>query len=99
VGKYLEIARRVSEGRQTPSVIAGRGQGDEGYAKNALYAVGPDSRRLLAAGWTPKVRSGKTIWASPRTGFWYSQEVALELVRLDERPPGPNLRDEGASDA
>ncbi len=43
-----------------------------------------DERRLLAAGWSPKDRCGPlklTIWASPETGFYCSQEVALH--RLD----------------
>lgn len=47
-----------------------------------------DERRLLAAGWRPKHGCGPlgiTIWASPETGFYCSQEVALH--RLDNPPP------------
>ena len=47
---------------------------------------GGDESRLLAAGWTPKIRCGLTIWENPDTGFYYSQEVAL--LRRGERTDG-----------
>lgn len=31
---------------------------------------------LVAAGWHPKERCGKTIWRHPETGFYYSEEMA-----------------------
>ncbi len=43
---------------------------------------GEDEERLLAAGWTPKERGGLLIWASPETGFYCSQEVALHRLKL-----------------
>ena len=39
----------------------------------------PEVRKLQAAGWKPKERCGKIIWQSPENGFWYSQEMALQL--------------------
>jgi hypothetical protein len=44
---------------------------------------GEHKRRLIAAGWEPKKRGGLLIWASPETGFYCSQEVAL--LRLETR--------------
>jgi hypothetical protein len=40
---------------------------------------GEEERRLTAAGWKPKERCGKTIYQSPKRGFWYSQKIALHL--------------------
>ena len=42
---------------------------------------GEEERMLIAAGWTPKERSGLVIWANPETGFYCSQEVALHLLK------------------
>jgi hypothetical protein len=39
-----------------------------------------EARRLVAAGRKPKIRLGKTIWQRPDTGFWVSQEIALQLL-------------------
>src|SRR5215212_9282962 len=41
---------------------------------------GEDERRLIAAGWEPKERCGKTIWKRPENGFYYSQEMAVRLL-------------------
>ncbi len=41
---------------------------------------GEDERRLIAAGWEPKERCGLLIWASPETGFYCSQGVALHRL-------------------
>lgn len=52
---------------------------------------GPDERRLIAAGWTPKDRCGPlglTIWANPETGFYCGQEVALHRLE-DPLPRSP----------
>lgn len=46
-------------------------------------APGAEALELEAAGWEPKERCGKTIWANPQTGLWYSEEMALELLRLE----------------
>lgn len=51
-------------------------------ARAGALARGDDERRLLTAGWSPKVRSGLVIWANPETGSYCSREVALH--RLDQ---------------
>ena len=40
----------------------------------------PEEIDLVAAGWTPKKRLGKSIWQSPENEFWYSQEIAWQLL-------------------
>ena len=52
----------------------------------------PEVCNLKAAGWKPKRRCGKTIWESPENGFWYSQEMALELLRLDPLAQSPHYQ-------
>ncbi len=42
---------------------------------------GEQECRLIAAGWKPKERGGLVIWANPKTGFYYSEEVALHLLK------------------
>ena len=86
MGRYLDIARKVSEGQATPPVSQGVEVGGD-CEKSEISEKSPEHRRLLAAGWKPKARCGEVIWASPQSGFWYCQEVALEVLRLDERPP------------
>ena len=86
MGQYLDKARKVSE-EQASSPISEGAIPDGGYEKSEINAKSPEQRRLLDAGWMPKVRRGKTIWASPQTGFLYSEEIAFELLRLDEVPP------------
>jgi hypothetical protein len=41
---------------------------------------------LRAAGWESKKRGQKTIWESPDNGFYYSQEMAIEIVREGAKP-------------
>ncbi|MDP9439433.1 MAG: hypothetical protein M3P49_11935 [Actinomycetota bacterium] len=47
---------------------------------------GAEAKRLLAAGWSPKERSGRVIWRKPG-GSWYGEEVALLLLARDRGPP------------
>jgi hypothetical protein len=42
---------------------------------------GEEERRLIAAGWKPKERGGFVIWENPEASFYYSQEVALHLLK------------------
>ncbi len=86
MGRYLDIARKVSEGQASPPVSEGVAP-NGGCEKSEISEKSPEHRRLLDAGWVPRARRGKTIWASPQTGFWYSEEMAFELLRLDEVPP------------
>jgi hypothetical protein len=86
VGRYLDIARKVAnEGQKSPP--ASEDMPAESCAKSEISIKSPEQAHLLAAGWEPKVRCDRTIWESPRTGFWYSEEVALEMVRLDDGLP------------
>jgi hypothetical protein len=41
-----------------------------------------DERRLIAAGWEPKERCGKTIWKRPDNGFYCSQETAAHFLNI-----------------
>jgi hypothetical protein len=86
VGRYLNIARRLS-GRQATYPIGEGNLPDRGSEISEKSEISPEHRRLLGAGWLPKVRCGQTIWASPQSGFWYSQDIALELLQLDDKPP------------
>ena len=64
---YLELARRAQGTESEPKAVTNTQETD------------PETRRLLAAGFEPKERGGKTIWQRPDTGFWVSQEMALHL--------------------
>ncbi len=67
--------------------------GSEQYKLQGVNCYSEDSRlevrNLIAAGWKPKERCGKTIWQSPENGFWYSRDMALELLRLDPLANAP----------
>jgi hypothetical protein len=58
-------------------------EGDRAPAEVADMQTAGDTevRKLLAAGWKPKVRCGKVIWESPHNGFYYSQEMALHILQ------------------
>ena len=57
---------------------------DAGCEESEVSAVSREHRRLLAAGWNPKVRLGKTIWERPDNGFYVSEEMALHLLDGNE---------------
>jgi len=59
---------------------------DTQTAEKVRGSWGEEERRLIAAGWKPKERGGFLIWASPETGFYCSQEIALH--RLEDREAG-----------
>jgi hypothetical protein len=63
---------------------------DEKRCRVHLMQLDPSVHQLAVAGWNPKGRCGKTIYQSPRNGFWYSQEMALVLLRQqnDDRGRG-----------
>jgi hypothetical protein len=79
VSSYLELARRararLNESGLRPASEAG---GDVQIVRP--IHLDPEGRRLEAAGFKPKERSGKIIWQRPDTGFWVSQEMALHLL-------------------
>ena len=91
MGKYLDLIEAADRARRSPTrtpLAADRntasGVADNGKNPMPLTA-GPETHSLLAAGWRPKVRLGKTIWQRPDTGFWVSQEVALYLLESKSR--------------
>ena len=49
--------------------------------------LGPETHKLQTTGWKPKERCGKTIWQSPESSFWYSQEMALVLLERQNNDP------------
>ncbi len=56
-----------------------------------------ERRRLLAAGWEPKEKGGKSVWRNPKNGFWYPQRVAMAL--LGESPEREDVPDEPEGEA
>jgi hypothetical protein len=36
---------------------------------------------LVAAGWEPEEREGETVWRNPENDLWYSQGVAIAILR------------------
>ena len=90
MGKYLELIRGV-RGRELEKT---RAESREGEKAEALALESPNGRRLVGAGWKPKVSfGGKVIWQRPDNGFYYSDEAALCLLSrmegsLQERGKG-----------
>ncbi len=78
MGRYLDIAKGVS-----PKV-------PESASRSAdlVDLTKPESenaRRLLEAGWKPKVSfGGRVIWERPDNGFYRSEEAAICLLELSE---------------
>ena len=40
-----------------------------------------ERRELIAAGWDPRDVEGRLVWQSPANGYWYPQDLALQLAR------------------
>jgi hypothetical protein len=77
MGKYLELIRGV----RRPELEKIRAESREREKAEALAAESANGRRLVAAGWKPKVSfGGKVIWQRPDNGFYYSEEAALCLM-------------------
>ena len=53
-----------------------------------------ERRELITAGWDPRDVEGRVVWQNPANGYWYPQDLALQLVRPAMRPP-PHYRGEG----
>ena len=76
---------KAPDGALTKPTILSRGAGQtqnvtDTWTTGVGSINGEDERRLIAAGWEPKERCGLIIWASPETGFYCSQEVALHRL-------------------
>jgi hypothetical protein len=74
LGRYLDIAKGIPRTVPEPPT----------RSANPTELTRPDNesaRRLLKAGWKPKVSfGGKVIWERPDTGFWVSEQMALHLL-------------------
>jgi hypothetical protein len=88
MGKYLELleenrrkrAASTEAGRSAPARNA---EARDPSAVSEADASGLEPTvafELRRRGWKDKVRSGKTIWQNPATGFYCSQEVAIHIV-------------------
>jgi hypothetical protein len=54
-------------------------------------SVEEDRKRLLTAGWEPRIRGGLIVWHRPDgCGSWYSQEVAVEILEALENETKPD---------
>ena len=75
MGRYLDIAKGVSP--RVPESVS-----------RSVDLTKPDSenaRRLLKAGWKPKVSfGGRVIWERPDDGFYRSEDAAICLLELTE---------------
>ena len=63
---------------------------DEKRCRGHILQLDPPIHQLVVAGWSPKERCGKTIYQSPKSGFWYSEKMALVLLehQNDDRGRG-----------
>jgi hypothetical protein len=81
MGKYLELIREVRR-RELEET---RAESREGEKAEACASESANGRRLVAAGWEPKVSfGGKVIWQRPDNGFYCSEEAALCLLSRTE---------------
>ena len=76
MSSYLEMVRSVPGTRCPQNTSSGVGIQDATHNKHRL-----EEQKLKAAGWRPKRRGGLTIWESPDRRGWYSQEMALHLLK------------------
>ena len=49
-----------------------------------------ERRELIAAGWDPRDVDGRVVWQSPANGYWYPQDLALQLAREQASNHDPN---------
>ncbi len=74
MGRYLDIANGIPQ--REPEIVS--------QSADATDLSKPDTenaRRLLGAGWKPKVSFfEQVIWERPDTGFYVSEEMALHLL-------------------
>ena len=79
MSSYLKLARQARARRNESELrLASEAVGDVQIVRP--IHLDSEGRRLEAAGFEPKERSGKIIWQRPDTGFWVSQEMALHLL-------------------
>jgi hypothetical protein len=51
-----------------------------------------ERRELVAAGWDPRDVEGRLVWQSPANGYWYPQDLALQLARESAGNHAPKRR-------
>lgn len=80
-------AQQRGEIHETP--VQGTDKADRSPAHNVVdiaaraepsATADPEGGELLASGWQPKERLGKTVWRDPADGFWLSREMALVIL-------------------
>lgn len=88
MGRYLDIADTIP--RAEPTRQGADPTDSLDLKKPESEADTENARRLLEAGWKPKISFGeRVIWERPDTGFYRSEEAAiclLELNRSEDRP-------------
>ncbi len=78
MGRFLDIAKGVSRRGSEPA-------GPSASLPDPSNPANENARRLLEAGWVPKVSfGGRVIWERPDTGFYYSEETAICVLELQE---------------
>ena len=73
-----------SKGAKAPVFAPSAGVGVQATEK-VRGLQGDEERTLIRAGWASKERCGLTIWERPDNGFYYSQEMALAIVREEAK--------------
>ena len=81
---YLPHTAEGAEGAEASSREIDEGSGLLTHTRTTRPHDAKENK-LVAAGWTPNERSGKTIWQSPKNGSWYLQELALLLSKKGGR--------------
>jgi hypothetical protein len=56
-----------------------------------------ERRELITAGWDPRDVEGRVVWQNPANGYWYPQDLALQLAREQASNDAPNRRGGGTS--
>jgi hypothetical protein len=56
-----------------------------------------ERRELVAAGWEPKDAEDTVVWKSPSNGYWYPQDLAVQLSRTQAGNHAPKRRRGGRS--
>jgi hypothetical protein len=82
VGRYLDIADTIP--RTEPTRQGADPTDSLDLKKPESEADTENARRLLEAGWKPKVSFfERVIWERPDTGFYRSEEAAICLLELN----------------
>ena len=76
MGRYLDIANGIPRIEAKPAILSAD-------PTNLTKPETESTRRLLRAGWKPKVSfGGRVIWERPDDGFYRSEEAAICLLEM-----------------